>query len=31
MCGIDKEEWDRNLNRIISNVAKEVHIQKEGC
>jgi hypothetical protein len=31
MCGLDKEEWDRNMSRIISNVAKEVQIQKEGC
>ena len=29
MCGVDKEEWDRNMSRIISNVAKEVAIQKD--
>jgi hypothetical protein len=30
MCGIDKEESDKNVNKIISNVAKEVTIQKDG-
>jgi len=30
MCGLDKEEWERNMSRIISNVAKEVPIQKEN-
>ena len=28
MCGIDKEESDKNVNKIISNVAKEITIQK---
>jgi hypothetical protein len=30
MCGADKEESDKNVNKIISNVAKEVTIQKMG-
>jgi hypothetical protein len=29
MSGSDKEECDKNLNRIISNVAKETIIPKE--
>jgi hypothetical protein len=28
MCGSDKEETDKNLNKIISNVVKETIIQK---
>jgi transcriptional regulator with PAS, ATPase and Fis domain len=30
MSGSDKEECDKNLNKIISNVAKETIIPKEG-
>ena len=29
MCGIDQEETEHNFNKIISNVAKEVLINKE--
>ena len=29
MCGSDKKECDNNLNKIISNVAKETIIQKD--
>jgi hypothetical protein len=29
MSGSDKEECDKNLNRIISNVAKETIIPKD--
>jgi len=28
MCGLDKEETNKNMNKIISNVAKEVTIEK---
>jgi hypothetical protein len=28
MCGLDKEETNKNMNKIISNVAKEVIIEK---
>lgn len=28
MCGIDKEETDKNINKIVSNVVKEVSINK---
>ena len=28
MCGIDKEETNKNMNKIISNVVKEVTIEK---
>jgi hypothetical protein len=28
MCGIDKEETDKNMNKIMSNVIKEVVIRK---
>jgi hypothetical protein len=30
MCGVDKEESDKNMGKIISNVAKEVTIHKEN-
>jgi hypothetical protein len=29
MNGLTKEEGDRNINKIISNVAKETVIQKD--
>lgn len=29
MCGIDKEETDKNINKIISNVSKHVTINKK--
>jgi hypothetical protein len=28
MCGIDKEETERNINKIINNIAKNVLIDK---
>jgi hypothetical protein len=30
MSGTDKEECDKNINKIISNVAKETIIPKES-
>jgi len=29
MCGLDKEETNKNMNKIISNVAKEVTIERD--
>jgi hypothetical protein len=29
MSGITKDETNKNINKIISNIAKEVIIQKE--
>jgi hypothetical protein len=29
MCGIDKEETNKNINKIVSNVIKEVTINKK--
>ena len=30
MCGIDKEETNKNMNKILSNIAKEVTINKNN-
>jgi hypothetical protein len=29
MCGLDKDESEKNVNKIITNVAKETIIPKE--
>jgi hypothetical protein len=29
MSGLDKDETNKNINKIISNVAKETMIQKD--
>ena len=30
MCGIDKEETEKNINKIINNIAKNVLIDKNN-